>query len=96
MRRIASDAILGHHDGSDVAQTAQDAADVRRRHGVRATRVRLYGEQAFSALRATRSRVCWRRVSRSTATFMKGYWRVLDTPADLAAGREELAQRGVG
>jgi NDP-sugar pyrophosphorylase family protein len=25
-----------------------------------------------------------------------GYWRVLDTPADLAAGREELAQRHIG
>ena len=26
----------------------------------------------------------------------EGYWRVLDTPADLAAGRKELAQRGAG
>jgi len=88
--------ILGHHDGSDIAGSA-----ARKRMmypGVMVLEPRVFdymGPGVFSITRDTFPRLL--AAGEPLYGYVhEGYWRVLDTPADLAAGRAELAQRGAG
>lgn len=88
--------ILGHHDGSDVA--GRGTRNRMMYAGIMVLEPRVFdymGQGVFSITRDTFPRLL--AAGEPLYGYVhEGYWRVLDTPADLAAGREELAQRGVG
>lgn len=86
--------ILGHHDGSDLADHGAENRTLYSGIMVLESRVFDYmGQGIFSITRDTFPRLL--AAGEPLYGYVhEGYWRVLDTPADLAAGREELAQRG--
>jgi mannose-1-phosphate guanylyltransferase len=89
-------AILGHHDGS---QAARDGSGNRMMYaGIMVLEPRVFDYMPQGVFSITRD-VFPRLLRDGEALYgyvHEGYWRVLDTLPDLAAGREELAQRGAG
>jgi len=88
--------ILGHSDGSNMAGRGAEKRMMYPGVMVLEPRVFDYMEQGvFSITRDTFPRLL--AAGEPLYGYVhEGYWRVLDTPADLTAGREELAQRGTG
>ena len=89
-------AILGHDNGDHVAR---DGSGNRMMYaGIMVLEPRVFDYMPQGVFSITRD-VFPRLLRDGEALYgyvHEGYWRVLDTLADLAAGREELAQRGVG
>ena len=93
-RRLHS--ILGHDDGSGAVSDAPGNRMMYAGAMVLEPRVFDYmGQGVFSITRDVFPRLL--RAGEPLYGYVHdGYWRVLDTPADLAAGRDELAQCGSG
>ncbi len=89
-------ALLGHDDGS---QAGLPGSGNRMMYaGIMVLEPRVFDYMPRGAFSITRDVFpCLLREGEALYGYVhKGYWRVLDTLSDLAAGREELAQRGVG
>ena len=89
-------AILGHDDGSDAAR---DGSGNRMMYaGIMVLEPRVFDYMPQGVFSITRD--IFPRLLRAGEALYgyvhEGYWRGLDTLPDLAAGREELAQRGAG
>jgi len=89
-------AILGHGDGG---RTVRDGSANRMMYaGITVLEPRVFDYMPQGIFSITRD-VFPRLLRAGEALYgyvHEGYWRVLDTLPDLAAGREELAQRGAG
>jgi NDP-sugar pyrophosphorylase family protein len=84
--------ILGHHHGSDPVAAAP--RDRMMYAGVMVLEPRVFDYMEQGVFSITRD-VFPRLLAADEPLYgyvHEGYWRVLDTPADLAAGRQELAQ----